>query len=342
MKKAQKELNALIDDLKNKNFKYEEKEEREIDWTAYSLAKTHEIDYFLKFVRKAVDGCGVAIPEKTGPGRPGGDPFDHAKIILMQNYFQVGERQAYGLSILFREKLGLLGNASPSSICRAYSRLDVQEILVRVFEMTNEPIRGEENSFSADGTGLPLSTKQNYANDRDDQSKHAGYDKAAVMISNNFHIATGFVHRNGTANDSPLFEPLMEQTSAHFHDINDVELDAGFISRKNCTLVEATGATPYIYPKVGITLNQGGSPAWKKMLLALLNNPQGWLRAYHARSNNECYFSSHKRRFTRPLLRRIFCRRGTEALCRVIGTNIVMLITAHFEKRVKVKEFEKN
>ncbi|MEM4360161.1 MAG: hypothetical protein QXT45_06495 [Candidatus Bilamarchaeaceae archaeon] len=52
--------------------------------------------------------------------------------------------------------------------------------------MTSEPIKEIETSLSADGTGLPLSIKQNYENDRDKQEKHAGYDKAAVMISNNF------------------------------------------------------------------------------------------------------------------------------------------------------------
>jgi len=37
MKKAQRVLNELINDLRNKQFKYEPKEEKEIDWSAYNL-----------------------------------------------------------------------------------------------------------------------------------------------------------------------------------------------------------------------------------------------------------------------------------------------------------------
>jgi len=340
MKIAQRVLNELIKDLKNREFKYEPKEEKEINWSAYNLSKIHEINFFLVFVREAVDGSQVQIQKQTGPGRPASDAFDLAKVILMKEYIQTGERQAEGLALLFKEKLALKTTPSASTIGRAYSRSDVQEILGKVFEMTVEPIKNKETSFSADGTGLPLSIKQNYENDRDNQEKHAGYDKAAVMISNNFHIATSMVHTKGTANDSPLFAPLLRQTAENFRHIEDVELDAGFISRENCQLIAAVGATPYIFPKTGITLNQKGAPAWKRMLLSLVKDPQAWLRAYHSRSQNECYFSSHKRRFARPILKRITLRRSVQAFGRVIVTNITMLITAYCEHRVDVKEFD--
>lgn len=340
MKKAQRVLNQLIEDLKNKEFKYEAKEEKEINWSQYNLSKINEIDFFLTFVREAVDGAEVHFPEQDGRGRPLSSAFDLAKIILMKDYFQAGERQAEGLSMLFREKLALKNFYSASTIGRAYSRVDVQEILGVVFELTSEPIKEKETSFSGDGTGLPLSIKQNYANDRDDQAKHAGYDKAMIVISNNFHIATGFVYAEGTANDCPLFAPAFEQTTRKFSKINDVELDAGFVSRENCQTIADAGATPYIYPKKGITLNQEGSPAWKKMLLSLIEDPQAWLRGYHPRSQSECFFSSHKRRFTKPLLRKLTPRRGVEAFSRLTITNIAMLITAYCELRVEVRQFD--
>ena len=37
MKKAQRILNELIKDLKNKEFKYEAKEEKEINWSQYNV-----------------------------------------------------------------------------------------------------------------------------------------------------------------------------------------------------------------------------------------------------------------------------------------------------------------
>ncbi len=340
MKKAQKLLNDLIKDIRSKEFNYEAKYEKEIDWPSYNLSKIHEAEFFLTFVKEAVDGIQIKLSKNEGPGRPVSDAYDLAKIILMKEYFHAAERQAEGLAFLCKERLALKNIYSASTIGRAYSRADVQEILGKVFDLTSEPIEDKESSFSADGTGLTLSTKQNYANDREDTTKHAGYDKALIMISNNFHIATGFVHANGSANDSPLFASALEQTEGKFTQITDVELDAGFISRENCQRIANTGAVPYIFPKRGITLNQKGSPAWKKMLLSLIADPQAWLRNYHARSQSECYFSSHKRRFTRPLLRRKKVRKGVEAFCRFIATNITMLITAHFERHVEVKQFD--
>ncbi len=339
MKKNQQVLNKLIKDLKDGNFKYISKAEKEIDWTTYNRAKINEIHFFITFIREAVDMAEIETQKKIGVGRPPKNAYTLAKIILLQIYFQVPERQAEGLALLFKEKLQLNDIPSARSIGRGYNRQDVQEILGKLFEMTHTPIAKKETSFSADGSGLSLSIKQNYANDRDNQDKHAGYDKMAVMISNNFHIATAFEHRHGTANDCPLFEPLIKATAKEFHQIETVQLDAGFVSRHNCNLISEVDAIPYIYPKAGITLNKKGSSAWRSMLETLIENPQEWLRAYHERSECECYFSAHKRRFTKPLLKKIKHLRGVEAFCRIICLNICMLITAYFEQRIEVEQF---
>ena len=341
MKKAQRILNQLIKDLKNKDFKYAAKEEKEINWSKYNLAKINEIKFVIIFIREAIGGLEAHFPKRGGPSRPLSSAVDLAKIILVKEYFEIGERQAEGLSDLFSEKLALKHSYSASTIGRAYSRCDVQQVLMQVFDMTSEPIRDKEISFSGDGTGMPLSIKQNHANDRDNEAKHAGYDKAMLMVSNNFHIVTGFVYAEGTANDCPLFAPAFEQTKRKFSRINDVELDAGFVSRNNCQLIANEGATPYIYPKAGITLNQQGSPAWKGMYLSLTEDPQAWLRSYHPRSQSESVNSTHKRRFTRPLLRKLRSRREIESLSRIIITNVIMLITAYCELRIEVPQLDR-
>jgi len=337
--KVQVALNKILKDLKEGSFRYSPKDDKEIEWASYSLAKINEIDFFLAFVRKAVARAERAMKLRRR-GRPATDACDLAKIILVKEYFQAGERQASGLALLFREKLGIRNVPSPSTIDRSYGRRDVQRILGKTFEITNAPIKEKEGSFSADGTGLPLSIKQNYANDRNNHAKHAGYGKMAVMVSNNFHIASGFAHGNGTDADSLMLAPVIAQTASLFPCISDIELDAGFLSRDNCNSVSSSGAVPYIYPKRGIAFNKRGSLSWRKMLESLVTDPQAWMKMYHRRSNSECYFSAHKRRFTKPILRKIKGRRGVEAFARVIVLNICMLILAYFEHGVKVREFD--
>lgn len=322
--------------------RYQPKEEKKIDWSAYNLAKIKEVDFFLIFVKEAVDMVKLDEDKVKKKGRPSKDACDLAKVILTQIYFQTGERQASGLASLFKEKLLISDVPSPRTIGRAYKRAQVRYILEKVFEMTSAPIQEKESSFSADGTGLPLSIKQNYENDREDRDKHKGYDKMAVMISNKFHIATAIVSRKGTAHDSPLFEQLINDTAKRFHDMGDIQLDAGFLSRENCDLIADVGATPHIFPKKGILLKKKGSAAWRNMLTELIKDPQEWMGRYHERSNSECYFSSHKRRFTKPLLKKENELRHVEALARVTVLNICMLILAYFEHGVEVKQFDQS
>ncbi|KXB05338.1 hypothetical protein AKJ50_01180, partial [candidate division MSBL1 archaeon SCGC-AAA382A13] len=80
--------------------------------------------------------------------------------------------------------------------------------------------------------------------------------------------------------------------------------------RDNCDLVVDVGGIPRFYPKKGITLKRKGSWSWTEMLMNLIENPQGWLRDYHQRSNIETIYSTLKRDFqTRPRSRNLN-RRG--------------------------------
>ena len=338
MRKEQEVLNNLIKDLKDGNFKYRPVEEKIINWSAYNEAQINEINLFLKFICVAVDEVDKKVYSPKGTGRPPTPAFELAKVILMQLYFQVNERTASGLAELFKEKLGLTSVPSPRTIGRAYERRDVQHILKTLFEMTSEPIKELETSFSTDATGLSTSIKDNYANDREEVEKHKKYDKMAVIVSNHFHIATSAAFVDGVANESPMLEPMLLEMNERGFDVDMLCADAGFLSRDNCSAIASVGAAPYIYPKGRINLNQNGHPAWKKMLKELIKDPQDWLEKYHLRSNNEAYFSAFKRRFTKPLFKKRKKGRRVESLGRLIVQNICMLIKAYFEHDVEVRE----
>ncbi|MFH1307180.1 MAG: hypothetical protein ABIH83_06025 [Candidatus Micrarchaeota archaeon] len=334
MKKQQRILNRLLKDLKKGSFEYKFKDGGPLDWHAYNLAKINEIKLLLPFVRNAVE---EACPKE---GRKKGRILasDLAKIVLLQQYFQKSERVMEVVADIFREKLHINVVPSARTISRAYLRRDVRKILKKVLFATSEPIMELEKSFSADSTDQPLSIKQNYENDRGKHEKHAGYDRVAVMISNNYQIATSALFVHGTANDNPLFEPLLNETAERFF-IEDVEADAGFLSRKNAQAVADLDGVPNVYPKIGVKTNQDGAPAWRKMLEGILKDPQGWLEIFYRRENSESYFSSYKRRFARSLLNRLPKARRSECLARITVQNIYMLINAYFCNDVKCTLF---
>ncbi len=167
----QKNFNKIMEKLKNNEFKYTPKEEKEIDWAKYDKAQINEINKMLLFIKDMVDeACRRLktdeIPEKKERGRPSKPPRDLAKAVLIQQYFGASNRVTEGLTNLFREKMEIRSRFSYKAIERAYEIPEVTIILQEVFKIVQEPISNKEHNFSIDGSGLPTSTKQNYEQDK--------------------------------------------------------------------------------------------------------------------------------------------------------------------------------
>lgn len=340
MDRKQRKLDELIKELKDKEFKYIPREEREIDWSKYDEAQLNEINDMLLMIRDTVDEAAIRLGFKgakfEGPGRPPYPPEDLAKAVLMQQYFDVANRGAAGLVLLFREKMGIKQAFSYKTIERAYEDPLVTLILNEVFNMTQEPVKELEKNFSADGTGLSRSVKQNWARDRDDEEKQTGYEKMVAMVGTTYGLISAVEFPdNPMAHDSPFLSPLLQETASNYSSIDLVCLDEAFLSRDNCDSIEGVGAVPRISLKRGITLKRKGSWAWGEMLLDFIEDPQKWLREYHRRSISETVFSVYKRDFAQ-LRRRIPQRRKKEAFSRVCGYNMKRLCYLRYLKGLAV------
>jgi len=339
--KAQYKLTQLIKDIKDKDtkelrkkFKYKSKELIDhIDWAAYNQAQLMELDNQLILIRNMVDEAANRIRDvistKGREGRPPKNAANKAKAILVQQYFMATDRFAASLVWFLREKLGITEMLTAKDIERAYDDSDAIAILIEVFRMSNEPVRDKETRFSIDGSGMPTSIKQNYANDKDDKGKKAVYDMLIGMIGVNTKLFTA-CDIVGPGSESPYLKPLLEETSAIYEQIDSVTADAMYLSKDNCTAIANAGGVPYIFPKENTQLNQKGSMAWKKMLLALIDDPQKWLEEYHMRSISESVNSVWKRKYTRPLARKGDDRRKIEAFSRVVCYNIRRLPYLHY------------
>lgn len=169
-RKDQKKFNELVKVLKDKKFKYEQKDEKIIDWTKYDKAQIHEVNDMLLLIAEYVDEAtkrlGIEKNEEKGPGRPSYPPDDVAKALLMQQYLCFANRSTEGLVILFKEKIRLSTTFSYKTVERAYQDPFVTLILNEVFKLTQEPISDKEHNFAIDGTCLPTSIKQNWENDK--------------------------------------------------------------------------------------------------------------------------------------------------------------------------------
>ena len=129
---------------------------------------------------------------------------------------------------------------------------------------------------------------------------------------------------SGEVHDSTQLEGLLD--SLPIDDIEAVSADAGYLSRRNCDLIEAKGAKPYIKIKKNIKVIRAfGSAAWVNMILDWRKDQKAWSKTYNMRSSAECAFSAIKRRFGHRLasIRKDLQRK--ELMTKVIAYNLNIL-----------------
>jgi transposase len=345
-RKAQYSLAKLLHDLKDeptglgKKFKYKPKNPKKRDWFAYNEAQVNEMNEFLVLVKNMVDDARRRLDyiddRDSISGQQPKCPFDLAKAVLVQQFYQASNRVAAGLARMFKEKLNMKEDITYKDLERAYSNRDVQDILDEVLKMSNEPISGKETKFSIDGTGMPTSIKQNYESDKGEDKKRSAYRMLIGMVGIEHKMFSAVVV-NGPGSESPFLVPLLGETAAQFERIDLVVGDAAFYSHENCNKIAECRAKPRIYPRIDAVINSDGSSAKKQMLLDLVNDAQSWLEEYHQRSISEDVHSVLKCRFPRPFMKRRMDRLDNEGMDKICAYNLRMLIYNHYIRDVKVK-----
>ena len=329
-RKEQKKLRFLLKGYDEGWLKYEPKDDKPIDWIKYTQAQINEINNVLVLIKHIIDEAYHRIPDFAGEGRPSKSACDKAKAILMQQFFQCSNRVAEGFVKLFREKLGIKEHLTYKDIERAYENPEVALILHVAHQLSNEPVASKEKDFSIDGTGLPESSKQNYASDKEKGKEMKGYEKLIAIFGNKYKLIGACDIADAKDNESPYLQPLLNELMEIYEELDLFAGDAAYLSRENCDLIEFYGGTPRIYPKINSSVKQRGSKVWTQMLLAFITDPQKWLEEYHTRSISESGNSVIKRRFPRNLLKRDCTRRKCEAFSRACIYNIRQLNYIHY------------
>ena len=273
-----REFRRLVPKLREKGF-YKCQEKRAIEWKEYTLSQINEVKLLDK-ITFLVDSFNSKKTKSFG--RPQTNPKDLAKAILVAELLSLPERQAQGWINLLASKVGITCFLDDRTIGRAYSRLEVLEILKQVFENT----KTSDRILSGDGTGIETTRKQNYETDK---KKTENY---LVSIVDSREIVQAFEMNN---KECPAMHSLIENIEG-----DTLCLDAGFVDRELTKKIFELGIKPLIFPKKNLNLN--GSIYWKKMFLELFYDTQNWLKIYHERSHTESFHSSFKRK-NKPLMK---------------------------------------
>ncbi|NOQ54073.1 MAG: hypothetical protein GQ558_05665 [Thermoplasmata archaeon] len=348
-------LQKIIGQARDQEFPYEKRPKKNINWTLYDVAQCNEIVDALDLIRDLVDAAAARVrarssPEKPGPGRPATDPSDIAKALLLQSYFGVSNRVAEGLLGLLGPKLGIEGHFSYKTIERGYDREAVNAILDEAMRVSNAPIEGLEHAFSIDGSGTPTRMKQNYAHDRERQRKgrkgdekdtdrtddsfpkgHRDYVYAVATVGTEYKLIASYQNSNDHSRGEISFlQQAAEETKALHPDMDMLCADGIYANRPACEILQELGITPRMLPKRNAILKRKGVFSWIQMLMALLRDPQGWLRQYYLREASETVNSMLKRRNPGPLRKRLDDRKLTEDLLRGLNHNVRRLCYLYY------------
>ena len=278
-----KDLQKLVPKMRKKGF-YISKQQRKIDWSTYTYNQINDIIDSLHFIRDEVDKVHQKRMHKS-VGRPPTDAGNLAKAILLAELFGLPERKAEGMIKLIGHHTGIDENIDDRVLGEGYKRLEVINILERIFENN----KSSDGNNGGDGTGLEKSRKENY-----ESTKKKNLYMTSIVDSREIVQAFDISGKQ----ECRIMHSLIKYFKKSVKKLTGkLTLDAGFIDRKLSQLIEDSGLTPYIFPKKNTTITAKGSPAWNRMWLKLLKNTQEWLKYYPVRSHTESFHSSFKRIF---------------------------------------------
>ena len=133
----------------------------------------------------------------------------------------------------------------------------------------------------------------------------------------------------GEVGDQTQLENLLKDLD----DIESVAGDSNYLSHRNCELIRAKGATPYLKPRKHSPTKIIGPPAWKHMIRSYRKNLNKWMKHYHTRSMAETAFSAIKRTLGHWLTSIRRDLQKIELIIKVIVYNITILFKSR-QKRV--------
>lgn len=341
-----------VKSVRSGSFEYQPKKASR-EWRGYNVAQEREIPDVIEMIARTVEQASASFPLPIRHDAVGREPYpkrDLAKLMLAQQYDGRCNRVSIGLLSMFKAFLRIRRDAPSYKVLeRAYADPDVIALLNETFFLTQLPVAKLEHEFAFDGTCDPTTIKQNWESSKDEILTLAGrkssgkarkrreFEKSVLAVGTTFKIIACFARtRSPFSNESPYLKPLLNQVGELYALVLKVCLDSSYLSRENCTEIERMGAMPRILPKTNSSLKAKGSQAWKRMMLAFVDDTQKWLREYHSRSIIETANSTMKRLFG-PLMKRLVERKATEILARIVVYNIRQLSYLKYTKGIVIE-----
>ncbi len=299
-------------------------------WNAYNEAQKAEVKLFDELLKDLVKA--IPEPEQT-IGRPRLSMHESLFCAIQKVYSQLSSRRAYSLFQNATER-GQIEHAphfnAPSKL---FNNPEITPILHKLVFLSALPVAGLETDFAVDSTGFRTTTFSAYNSEKYGLNKEHQWLKAHICVGVKTNIVAAITITDGTAGDSPQFEPLVKRTAEGFR-INEISADLAYSSRDNLTTVKDVGGVPYIPFKKNATDKQRGSSMWVKMYHYFMLNRDEFMEHFHKRSNIESTNAAIKRKFGETLKSKNWTAQVNELLAKIIAYNLTVVIHEMYENNI--------
>lgn len=295
------------------------------NWPAYNAAQSEEKLLFLDILAEL---CSTIQDKRqhSGAGRPW-KPMDEMVFAAVSKVYEGLSSRRVSSDLEISKNRGYLSFLpSFNTVLNYLKNEDLTPILYALIELSSMPLRGFEEVFAVDASGLSSAFYSRWLDYRfNGETRYRDWLKIHIAVGTKSQIVTAIKVTDGHSSDSPQFPALLKKTAEHFQ-VKAVCADKGYSSRENFQTAWDIGALPLIPFKSNTSTRKLGQGAWRKMYFAYQADPERFMKLYHQRSIVESSFSALKRKFQGKLLHKSETGRVNEALAKVLCYNICVLI----------------
>jgi hypothetical protein len=220
-----------------------------------------------------------------------------AYIVTFQLTYNGIESELLLIGDTIMEHFGINKLPGHSVIHRGMMRLPMKYIR-RLNKRVVKRFRRKKMMVILDATGFRVKTSSGWYDIRMKRiNNRKDYDKLHIVIDARRGAILEFQITGSKTHDSTKLKALLRDTNEMLR----VPGDAGYLLRKNCTIVMSKGGKPFFALKKNTTVKESNPDVWKEMVSFARENTGEWEKLYHLRSYVEAIFSAIKRRFGEKL-----------------------------------------
>ena len=296
------------------------------DWRVYYQACRTEKLMFFRIIKDAVDY--LVMENRYSHGRPAAFFSDIIKSICIKSYHNLSTWRLES-ELKLCKSMGIINHVYKKSCISKYmNSKDVAEVLHELYKIIAQPLIPIETQYAADATGIANAYKsKKWVDVRLDKQEHRQYNKLHILSGTLTNVIISAKITEGMKHESPIFKDLM--IGVDRFKVKEISADAGYLSRKNCELIQDAGAVPYIMPRKNVTAySKGSGTAWQHMIRTWKKHQMLFASHYHRRSNVESTFGMVKRKWGDFCRCKLPVTQENEILARIICHNSAVLSEA--------------